>query len=196
MQWNNAGNATLICVQNCVNSHKCFPPFSRPGYRLWFGFAGSKFARFQPRQPDRPNAPNERETCTQPGEAGRAAQCRAGTSQGGDRTAAARDAAAINCNPVEGAKGSGATQLRLCNCALLPAGGFLHCKRFLTMDSEWHFCYSTCSQVLSKFPPNQVIDFLNQVFSTFDTIIRNHDAYKLETTGEVFQWPFSLKPFL
>lgn len=41
------------------------------------------------------------------------------------------------------------------------------------------------STVLSKFPPNQVIDFLNQVFSTFDHIIRNHDAYKVETTGEV-----------
>jgi class 3 adenylate cyclase len=41
------------------------------------------------------------------------------------------------------------------------------------------------STVLSKFPPNQVIEFLNQVFSTFDTIIRNHDAYKVETTGEV-----------
>jgi class 3 adenylate cyclase len=42
------------------------------------------------------------------------------------------------------------------------------------------------STVLSKFPPDQVIDFLNQIFSTFDTIIRNHDAYKVETTGEVF----------
>uniref|UniRef100_A0A915N301 guanylate cyclase n=1 Tax=Meloidogyne javanica TaxID=6303 RepID=A0A915N301_MELJA len=42
------------------------------------------------------------------------------------------------------------------------------------------------STVLSKFPPDQVIDFLNQVFSTFDTIIRNHDAYKVETTGETY----------
>lgn len=31
MPWSSAGNATLICVQNCVNCPKCFPPFSRPG---------------------------------------------------------------------------------------------------------------------------------------------------------------------
>ncbi|KAL3120583.1 hypothetical protein niasHT_007875 [Heterodera trifolii] len=42
------------------------------------------------------------------------------------------------------------------------------------------------STVLSKFPPTQVVDFLNQVFSTFDNIIRNHDAYKVETTGETY----------
>ncbi|KAI1723445.1 adenylate and guanylate cyclase catalytic domain-containing protein [Ditylenchus destructor] len=42
------------------------------------------------------------------------------------------------------------------------------------------------SVVLSKFPPNQVIDYLNQVFTTFDNIIRNHDAYKVETTGETY----------
>uniref|UniRef100_A0A915CRS4 guanylate cyclase n=1 Tax=Ditylenchus dipsaci TaxID=166011 RepID=A0A915CRS4_9BILA len=42
------------------------------------------------------------------------------------------------------------------------------------------------SVVLGKFPPNQVIDYLNQVFTTFDNIIRKHDAYKVETTGETY----------
>ncbi|EJW70388.1 hypothetical protein WUBG_18706, partial [Wuchereria bancrofti] len=34
--------------------------------------------------------------------------------------------------------------------------------------------------------PAQVISFLNEAFMTFDEIIKCHDAYKVETTGETY----------
>ncbi|VDO39942.1 unnamed protein product [Brugia timori] len=34
--------------------------------------------------------------------------------------------------------------------------------------------------------PEQVISFLNEAFMTFDEVIKCHDAYKVETTGETY----------
>ncbi|KAH7723899.1 Protein GCY-27 a [Aphelenchoides avenae] len=39
---------------------------------------------------------------------------------------------------------------------------------------------------LTKSSPDQVIMFLNDVFTMFDHIIGQHDAYKVETTGETY----------
>ncbi|KAH7711133.1 Protein GCY-27 a [Aphelenchoides avenae] len=39
---------------------------------------------------------------------------------------------------------------------------------------------------LTKSSPDQVIMFLNDVFTMFDHIISQHDAYKVETTGETY----------
>lgn len=38
---------------------------------------------------------------------------------------------------------------------------------------------------LNQTAPHNVIRFLNDVFSRFDEVIGEHDAYKVETTGEV-----------
>lgn len=40
---------------------------------------------------------------------------------------------------------------------------------------------------LSQTAPHNVIRFLNDVFTRFDEVISEHDAYKVETTGEVIQ---------
>uniref|UniRef100_A0A9J2Q887 guanylate cyclase n=1 Tax=Ascaris lumbricoides TaxID=6252 RepID=A0A9J2Q887_ASCLU len=40
--------------------------------------------------------------------------------------------------------------------------------------------------LMGKCTPDQVIAFLNDVFTTFDEIIGKHDAYKVETTGETY----------
>lgn len=38
---------------------------------------------------------------------------------------------------------------------------------------------------LNNTPARNVINFLNDVFTRFDAVIAHHDAYKVETTGEV-----------
>ncbi|PAV85020.1 hypothetical protein WR25_04471 [Diploscapter pachys] len=40
--------------------------------------------------------------------------------------------------------------------------------------------------LVGKSGPDDVINFLNDVFDKFDNIIRKHDAYKVETTGETY----------
>uniref|UniRef100_A0A915PGV2 guanylate cyclase n=1 Tax=Setaria digitata TaxID=48799 RepID=A0A915PGV2_9BILA len=40
--------------------------------------------------------------------------------------------------------------------------------------------------LMEQCTPGQVIAFLNEAFMTFDEIIRRHDAYKVETTGETY----------
>ncbi|PIC21246.1 hypothetical protein B9Z55_026156 [Caenorhabditis nigoni] len=40
--------------------------------------------------------------------------------------------------------------------------------------------------LMKKSTPNQTIMFLNDVFDQFDNVIKNHDAYKVETTGETY----------
>ncbi|VDK30224.1 unnamed protein product, partial [Anisakis simplex] len=40
--------------------------------------------------------------------------------------------------------------------------------------------------LMGKCTPDQVIAFLNDVFTTFDEVIGKHDAYKVETTGETY----------
>ncbi|CAI2358088.1 unnamed protein product [Caenorhabditis sp. 36 PRJEB53466] len=40
--------------------------------------------------------------------------------------------------------------------------------------------------IMKKSSPDQVIMFLNDIFDQFDTVIRKHDAYKVETTGETY----------
>ncbi|VDN60163.1 unnamed protein product [Dracunculus medinensis] len=42
------------------------------------------------------------------------------------------------------------------------------------------------SLLMAKCTPDQVISFLNDVFTRFDIIINRHDAYKVETTGETY----------
>lgn len=85
----------------------------------------------------------------------------------------------------EGATIGGAALVRLGHGAVLSVGEADQHKAHKSVPSD-QVDFST---VLSKFPPTQVVDFLNQVFSTFDNIIRNHDAYKVETTGEVSDDP-------
>ena len=40
--------------------------------------------------------------------------------------------------------------------------------------------------ILTNTKPDQVVTFLNDVFTMFDQIIGRHDAYKVETTGETY----------
>ncbi|PIC52672.1 hypothetical protein B9Z55_000268 [Caenorhabditis nigoni] len=40
--------------------------------------------------------------------------------------------------------------------------------------------------LMKKSTPDQVIAFLNDVFDQFDSVIRHHVAYKVETTGETY----------
>uniref|UniRef100_Q9XU42-2 Isoform b of Receptor-type guanylate cyclase gcy-27 n=2 Tax=Caenorhabditis elegans TaxID=6239 RepID=Q9XU42-2 len=40
--------------------------------------------------------------------------------------------------------------------------------------------------ILKRRPPKEVIGFLNDIFDQFDTVIKRHDAYKVETTGETY----------
>uniref|UniRef100_A0A7E4ZPX8 guanylate cyclase n=1 Tax=Panagrellus redivivus TaxID=6233 RepID=A0A7E4ZPX8_PANRE len=40
--------------------------------------------------------------------------------------------------------------------------------------------------IQTNLTPNDVVNFLNDVFTLFDDVIRNHDAYKVETTGETY----------
>ncbi|KJH46642.1 adenylate/guanylate cyclase catalytic domain protein [Dictyocaulus viviparus] len=40
--------------------------------------------------------------------------------------------------------------------------------------------------LVRKSRSDEVISFLNDIFDRFDTIIKNHDAYKVETTGETY----------
>lgn len=40
--------------------------------------------------------------------------------------------------------------------------------------------------VLTQTKPDQVVSFLNDVFTMFDRVISQHDAYKVETTGETY----------
>ncbi|CAL2051795.1 unnamed protein product [Caenorhabditis brenneri] len=42
------------------------------------------------------------------------------------------------------------------------------------------------NRILKKNSPNEVIQFLNDIFDQFDTVIMKHDAYKVETTGETY----------
>uniref|UniRef100_A0A8R1DTV5 guanylate cyclase n=2 Tax=Caenorhabditis japonica TaxID=281687 RepID=A0A8R1DTV5_CAEJA len=40
--------------------------------------------------------------------------------------------------------------------------------------------------IMKKSNANQVVFFLNDIFDQFDTVIKQHDAYKVETTGETY----------
>ncbi|NP_001362115.1 guanylate cyclase [Caenorhabditis elegans] len=40
--------------------------------------------------------------------------------------------------------------------------------------------------LMKRSSPEQVIAFLNDIYDQFDTVIKRHDAYKVETTGETY----------
>ncbi|WKY15148.1 hypothetical protein Q1695_000560 [Nippostrongylus brasiliensis] len=76
---------------------------------------------------------------------------------------------------------------------MLPASVAQVLKEGGTIPPRSYDAATVCFVQLCDFPAlvrksrsDEVISFLNDIFDRFDTIIRKHDAYKVETTGETY----------
>ncbi|KAK6033263.1 adenylate/guanylate cyclase catalytic domain protein, partial [Ostertagia ostertagi] len=76
---------------------------------------------------------------------------------------------------------------------MLPASVAQVLKEGGTIPPRSYDAATVCFVQLCDFPAlvrksrsDEVISFLNDIFDRFDTIIKKHDAYKVETTGETY----------
>lgn len=45
------------------------------------------------------------------------------------------------------------------------------------------------AEMSSVVPPTQLMHMLNDLYGRFDALCKKHDVYKVETIGDVCEWP-------